>query len=219
MQFDRRNRRELIVALGGAAAWPLALHAQQVERLRRIGVLMSYPEGNPEGRADVAAFREGLHKLGWTEGRNIRIGIRWAARGSIQRFAKELVTIEPDLICRRPIERFGDIVAYPILGGLHHRYGRVSRGDHCHLTAYQTSYEVRQSIILILRPVVFDRHILALGIAGFADALSERSHKMGSRVRRRAAKNTDQRHCRLLRPRRERRHRHAADKGDEVAPT
>ena len=69
--------------------------------MRRIGVLMAYAESDPEGQACVAAFREGLQKLGWTEGRNIRIDTRWATPGdaeSMQRFAKELVALQPDLI-------------------------------------------------------------------------------------------------------------------------
>jgi putative ABC transport system substrate-binding protein len=95
------RRREFIAALGGmAAAWPLAARAQQPERMRRVGVLMSASETDPEYRAYVAAFREGLQKLGWTEGRNIRIDTRWAATDveSLQRFAKELVALQPDLI-------------------------------------------------------------------------------------------------------------------------
>ena len=63
-------------------AWPLAARAQQGERMRRIGVLMAYAESVPEAQAWVAAFREGLQKLGWTEGRNIRIDIRWATGDS-----------------------------------------------------------------------------------------------------------------------------------------
>jgi ABC-type uncharacterized transport system substrate-binding protein len=69
--------------------------------MRRVGVLMGYSENDPEGRARVAAFRDGLQKLGWTEGRNIRIDPRWAAPGdadSRQRFAQELVALQPDLI-------------------------------------------------------------------------------------------------------------------------
>ena len=95
------RRREFITLLGGAAAWPLAARAQQPDRMRRIGVLMAYAESDPEAQALVAAFREGLQKLGWTEGRNIRIDTRWATPGdteSIQRFAKELVALQPDLI-------------------------------------------------------------------------------------------------------------------------
>ena len=95
------RRRKFIVLLGGAATvWPLASHAQQPERLRRIGVLMGYAESDSEAQVWVAAFREGLQKLGWTEGGNIRIDFRWAASDveSMQRFAKELVALQPDLI-------------------------------------------------------------------------------------------------------------------------
>jgi putative tryptophan/tyrosine transport system substrate-binding protein len=94
------KRRELIALLGGAAAWPLAVRAQQADRVRRIGVLMGFPESDPEAQLRVAAFREGLQKLGWTEGRNIRIDTRWAAleAQAMQRFAKELVGLRPDVI-------------------------------------------------------------------------------------------------------------------------
>src|SRR5262245_27781806 len=93
-------RRKFLATLGGAAAaWPLAARAQQPE-LRRIGVLMSFAESDPEAQARVAAFREGLQKLGWTEGRNIRIDTRWATANveSIQRFAKELLALQPELV-------------------------------------------------------------------------------------------------------------------------
>ena len=98
------RRRDFIVALGGAAAssvsWPLATRAQQPDAMRRIGVLMTYDKSDAEGQAFVAAFREGLQKLGWTEGHNIQIDTRWAAgdREAIQRFAKELVALQPDLL-------------------------------------------------------------------------------------------------------------------------
>jgi len=61
------RRREFITLIGGAAAWPLAARAQQPDRMRRIGVLMNLAERDPEGQARIAAFREGLGKLGWTE--------------------------------------------------------------------------------------------------------------------------------------------------------
>jgi ABC-type uncharacterized transport system substrate-binding protein len=95
------RRREFIALLGGAAAaWPLAARAQQPERMRRIGVLMSLAESDPEAQARVAAFRKGLQTLGWAEGRNVRIDIRWAASDAalMQRFAKELIALQPDLI-------------------------------------------------------------------------------------------------------------------------
>ena len=74
------RRRAFITLLGGAAAWPLAARAQQGERIRRIGVLEGFAESNREGQERAAAFREGLKQLGWVEGRNIRIDIRWARR-------------------------------------------------------------------------------------------------------------------------------------------
>jgi ABC-type uncharacterized transport system substrate-binding protein len=96
------KRRTFISLLGGAAtAWPLAARAQQSERMRRIGVLMAYPDSDQEGRSLIAAFQEGLQQLGWTLGRNIQIDTRWAPPGdaeALQRFAKELVALQPDLI-------------------------------------------------------------------------------------------------------------------------
>src|SRR5262252_1531560 len=74
------GRRELLVALGGAAvAWPLAAHAQQGERMRRIGVLEPLAVDDPETLARVTAFAQGLQQLGWTAGRNVRIDYRWGA--------------------------------------------------------------------------------------------------------------------------------------------
>ena len=96
------RRRDFIKAIAGSAtAWPLAARAQQDQRVRRIGVLLGdFPENAPEAQAVVAAFREGLQKLGWTEDRNIRIDTRWAAADieAMQRFAKELVGSQPELI-------------------------------------------------------------------------------------------------------------------------
>jgi putative tryptophan/tyrosine transport system substrate-binding protein len=94
-------RRQFISVLGGTAIWPLTAHAQQTDRIRRIGVLMAHAESDPEFEAYLAAFREGLQKLGWAEGRNIRIDIRWGALDDAEarlRLAKELVALEPDVI-------------------------------------------------------------------------------------------------------------------------
>ena len=95
-------RRKFITGVGGATiAWPLATHAQQADRMRRIGVLMAHPESDPEFRAYLAAFREELQKLGWTEGRNIQIETRWGAlndTGLRQRSAKELAALQPEVI-------------------------------------------------------------------------------------------------------------------------
>jgi putative ABC transport system substrate-binding protein len=95
------RRREFITLVGGAAVtWPLAARAQQAERMRRIGVLMGYAEGDREGQAFVTAFREELQKFGWIEGRNVRIDARWGAGSAepTQQFAKELVALKPDII-------------------------------------------------------------------------------------------------------------------------
>jgi putative tryptophan/tyrosine transport system substrate-binding protein len=95
------RRREFLGLIGGAAAsWPVVARAQLPERMRRIGLLMGYVENDSEGQGFVTAFREGLQKLGWTEGRNIRIEYRWAALDAElrQRFAKELVALQPDVI-------------------------------------------------------------------------------------------------------------------------
>ena len=85
----------------GMLAAPLIALAQQPERMRRIGVLMGFPESDLEAQRFLAEFRDGLHKLRWTEGSNIRIETRWAAPGAahlMQQFAKELVALQPDLI-------------------------------------------------------------------------------------------------------------------------
>ena len=95
------KRRDFIALVGGAAAaWSLDAWAQQTEQMRKIGVLMGIAESDQEGQSSVAAFREELRKLGWMEGRNSEINIRWAAADVelMKRFAKELVTLQPDLI-------------------------------------------------------------------------------------------------------------------------
>jgi ABC-type uncharacterized transport system substrate-binding protein len=96
------TRREFVTLLGGGAvAWPLAARAQQGERIRRVGVLIAGSETDREGQRRVAVFREELQKLGWSESTNIRIDTRWVAPGdtaSIQRYAKELVSLQPDLV-------------------------------------------------------------------------------------------------------------------------
>ena len=95
------RRREFITVLGGVAAgWPLAARAQQDERMRRIGVLIAFAESDHEAQSWVAALREELRKLGWTDGRNIEIDTRWAAAevDSMKRYAKELVALRPDLM-------------------------------------------------------------------------------------------------------------------------
>jgi putative tryptophan/tyrosine transport system substrate-binding protein len=95
------KRRHFLTLLGSAAvAWPLAARAQQGGPVRRIGVLMGPAIDDPEGQARIAAFLEGLHQLGWTDGRNVRIDIRWAAGDAdrSRRYAAELIALAPDVI-------------------------------------------------------------------------------------------------------------------------
>jgi putative ABC transport system substrate-binding protein len=94
------RRREVLTALGAAATWPLAARAQQAERMQRIGVLVGSAEDESDIQARLAGFRQGLEKLGWSEGRNVRIDTRFAA-GRPDQFpvlAKELVALQPDVI-------------------------------------------------------------------------------------------------------------------------
>src|SRR5229473_269105 len=96
------RRREFITLLGGAAiAWPLTARAQQPDVVRRIGVLAASAEDDPDMQARLAGFRQGLERLGWSEGRNLRIDFRFAPAASAdqaQVLAKELVALQPDVI-------------------------------------------------------------------------------------------------------------------------
>jgi len=94
------GRREFITLLGGAAAtWSMAAHAQQPERVRRIGVLMTLAADDPEASTRIGAFLQGMQEFGWTIGRNVRIDYRWSPDvNSISRYAAELVALAPDVI-------------------------------------------------------------------------------------------------------------------------
>jgi ABC-type uncharacterized transport system substrate-binding protein len=94
------KRRDFISLLGSAvAAWPLAVRAQQPERVRRIGVLVGLAENDPEMRERIAGFRQGLEKFGWAEGSNLRIDYRFAPAGAQARLlARELIALQPDVI-------------------------------------------------------------------------------------------------------------------------
>jgi putative ABC transport system substrate-binding protein len=97
------KRREFIVLLGGglaAAAWPLAAGAQQPDLVRRVGILISGAEADPEMQARVATIRQRLDSLGWSEGRNLRIDIRFAEAdpGRHVSLARALVALRPDAI-------------------------------------------------------------------------------------------------------------------------
>jgi putative ABC transport system substrate-binding protein len=98
------RRREFITLLGGAAAsWPLAVRAQQNDEVRRIGVVVNVAADDPEAQASVAAFKQALQQLGWSEGRNLQIDFRGAAGDPerMQAFAKELVALQPHVILTR----------------------------------------------------------------------------------------------------------------------
>src|SRR5215204_394966 len=93
------RRRQFITLLGGAAVLPLAARAQQTDQIRRVGMLMHMPE-HAEGRARVVGFRQGLERLGWRDGRNLRLDVRWGAGDPerYRKFAAELVALRPDVI-------------------------------------------------------------------------------------------------------------------------
>src|SRR5215813_10511057 len=104
------RRRKFLATLGSAAAvWPLAARAQQADRMRRIGVLMSGSADDPAALAQISAFAQGLQERGWSVGVNVRIDYRWGA-GNVDRFRKyaaELVALAPDVI----LATAGSIVA------------------------------------------------------------------------------------------------------------
>jgi len=93
------KRREFMILLGGAAAWPLAARAQQPDRVRRVGMLMGIAD-DPEGQARVMVFKQALHALGWIEGRNVQFIYRWSAGDVVhaRQFAKELLDLRSDVI-------------------------------------------------------------------------------------------------------------------------
>jgi putative ABC transport system substrate-binding protein len=94
------KRREFIILVGGAAAWPLTARAQQGDRVRRMGVLMPFDENDPAAKTFLSAFTQALADLGWTDGRNVRTDLRWGG-GDVDRIralAQELVGLQPDII-------------------------------------------------------------------------------------------------------------------------
>ncbi len=100
MQFDQLWRREFISLIGGAAAWPLAASAQQQAGMRRIGVLMLYPEKDPEGQLRATALRQGLQQLGWVVGRNVQIDFQWGLGDAdwVRSAVAQLLRLAPDLV-------------------------------------------------------------------------------------------------------------------------
>ena len=93
------RRREFIALVGGAAAWPFATRAQQAERVRRIGVLMAAPADDPEYQARIVALMQRLQQLGWVDGSNVRVDMRWSPDpNDLRRHAAELAALAPDVI-------------------------------------------------------------------------------------------------------------------------
>jgi len=94
------RRREFLGVVGGAAAWPLAVRAQQAERIRRIGLLIAQLADDPEAQARLAAFVQGLQQMGWVDGRNVRLDVRWTAgvAADTRKHAAELLALAPEVI-------------------------------------------------------------------------------------------------------------------------
>jgi putative tryptophan/tyrosine transport system substrate-binding protein len=95
------RRREFTTLLGGAAAWPLSARAQRLDQIRRVGVFMSSAKDDPDSKPRLGAFRQGLEKLGWSEGRNIHLDVRFADPANaqqVQMLVKELLALSPDVI-------------------------------------------------------------------------------------------------------------------------
>jgi hypothetical protein len=97
------KRRAFITLLGGAAAWPLAAHAQQGERVRRIGVLTPFPADDAEGHARLTAFAQALQQSGWTVGQNVHIDYRWGPGNAetMRRYATEMPGMPATSCCSR----------------------------------------------------------------------------------------------------------------------
>src|SRR5262250_653266 len=110
------NRRDFITLLtAAAAAWPRAARAQQGEGMRRIGVLMGLPEHDPETKARLLKLRQQLERLGWSEGRNVRIDARFAPAGAqAQVLAKELVDLQPDVLLAHSAQITGALHRQPV---------------------------------------------------------------------------------------------------------
>ena len=125
------RRRDFIAGLVLAGSCALTAQAQQTERMRRIGVLMAHPDSDPEFQDYVSAFRDGLRKLGWIEGQNIRLDFRWGALDDAevrQRSAKELIALQPDLIVTQKHTADGGHAAADARHSCHFRHrGRSGR--------------------------------------------------------------------------------------------
>jgi ABC-type uncharacterized transport system substrate-binding protein len=183
------KRREFIALFGGVAvAWPLAARAQQTERVRRIGALMSSAEDDPEGPARMVAFQQGLQQLGWTVGRNVQIDYRWSAGDAdrSRKYAAELVALAPDVIlasggsvlppllqATRTVPIVFTIVADPVAGGFVDSLARPG-GNITGFTGYEYSLSGKWLELLkqiapgVTRVAVIRDPAISVGIGQFA---------------------------------------------------
>src|SRR5262245_11715356 len=115
------RRREFITLIGGAAAWPITAYAQQRDGQPRIGVLMTVDDG-PDGQSRMSAFLQGLQQLGWTDGRNTRIDVRWSGGddAKTRKNAAELVALAPSVILATGSASMG-----PVDADIRHRADRI----------------------------------------------------------------------------------------------
>ena len=106
------RRRQFIAALGGVAAWPIVVRAQQRERMRRIGMLTGLASDDQESQTRNATFLQALQELGWTVGRNVRIDYRWGLGNAdfYRRQAADLVSLAPDVILTNGTSTIGPVL-------------------------------------------------------------------------------------------------------------
>jgi hypothetical protein len=158
------RRRDFIALLGGAAAtWPLAAPAQQTDQMRRIGVLMNRAASDPQGQESVAACKQVLEQLGWSNGRNVQIEIRWGANDvDLERkYAGELVVLAPDVILASGTQSVASLqhvtrtlpIAAPLFD--HFLGGGEQRGRHGEIERHG-SLEIDDKLILSWR---LHRHV------------------------------------------------------------
>jgi putative tryptophan/tyrosine transport system substrate-binding protein len=206
------KRREFIALLGGtAAAWPLAARAQQREKMRRVGVLMSITADDPEAPARVTAFAQGLQELGWRDGRDVRIDYRWAAADatSFHRLAEELLTFGPDVIIASslpsvvalqqatrtvPIVFVGvaDPVGAGLVEGLAHPGGNTTGFSIFEYSISGKWLELLKEIApRVRRAAVIRDHLLTSGTAQFS-VIQSVAHSLGAELTPVGARGADE---------------------------
>jgi putative ABC transport system substrate-binding protein len=195
------KRREFITLIGGTAAtWPLAVRAQQGERMRRIGVLMNIAADDPDAQIRLAALLQGLQQLGWTVGQNIQIDYRWGAGSAelMRKHAVELVTLAPDVIvahsstavaplldATRAIPIVFAVVADPVGAGYVESLARPG-GNATGFTNFEYTIAVKWLELLkdiapgVSRAAVLRESAIAAGPAQFGARDGARSRRQGN---------------------------------------